>query len=230
MSTTNRASGETGFVPAMTPADAARRGLAPGLAGLLMTPEEFDAIDHEDCEPGYRYELIQGVVTVNPAPGDAHASPNEVLGYLLLRYQEDHPHGESLDDTMQERYIRVPNGRRQADRSIWTGLGRLADSAEDVPTIVVEFVSASRRDWLRDYVEKRDEYLGIGVKEYWVIDRFRRTMTVFRSSNSGPAESVLAESEVYSTPLLPGFELPLARILAAADRKASIRRKKSNEQ
>jgi hypothetical protein len=30
-------------------------------------------------------------------------------------------------------------------------------------------------------------------------------------------ERVVAERDVYTTPLLPGFELPLARLSAAAD-------------
>ena len=87
----------------------------------------------------------------------------------------------------------------------------------DVPTIAVEFVSRRRRDLLRDYEEKRREYLALGVAEYWIIDRFRRTMTVYHNPPRVPAEQVVAENEVYHTDLLPGFELPLARLLAVAD-------------
>jgi Uma2 family endonuclease len=54
----------------------------------------------------------------------------------------------------------------------------------------------------------------IGIQEYWLIDRFRRIMTVFRPNQP---EIILTESETYSTPLLPGFELPLARLFAVAD-------------
>jgi Uma2 family endonuclease len=52
------------------------------------------------------------------------------------------------------------------------------------------------------------------VSEYWVIDRFRRSLTVYRNT---PSELVVREAETYQTPLLPGFELPLAQLLAAAD-------------
>jgi Uma2 family endonuclease len=64
-------------------------------------------------------------------------------------------------------------------------------------------------------LEKRDEYLAIGVAEYWVIDRFRRQMTVYRSEQP---EIQVGEKELYRSPLLPGFELSLAHILAVADR------------
>ena len=54
--------------------------------------------------------------------------------------------------------------RRRADRVIWTGLGRVPDPEKDIPSIVVEFVSKRRRDALRDYEAKRDEYLAAGVQ------------------------------------------------------------------
>jgi Putative restriction endonuclease len=111
----------------------------------------------------------------------------------------------------------VRNGRRRADRVIWTGLGRVPVLGRDIPSIVVEFVSQRKRDRTRDYEEKRREYLALGIQEYWIIDRFDRQMTVFRNDPAGPAEVVVKADETYRTPLLPGFELPLARLLKVAD-------------
>ena len=54
-----------------------------------------------------------------------------------------------------------------------------------------------------------------GVEEYWIIDRFRRTLTVYRAV---APELIVPETKDYRTRLLPGFVLPLARILAVADR------------
>jgi hypothetical protein len=58
----------------------------------------------------------------------------------------------------------------------------------------------------------------LGIGEYWVIDRFRRIMTVVRNGPKGPQVQIIREQETYSTSLLPGFELPLARVLEMADR------------
>ncbi|MFI5455115.1 MAG: Uma2 family endonuclease [Isosphaerales bacterium] len=86
---------------------------------------------------------------------------------------------------------------------------------------MVEFVSKSLRDRVRDYDQKRRQYLDLGVTEYWVIDRFRRTMTVFRRNppKTG-AEDVLVihETETFRTDLLPGFELTIGQLLAVADK------------
>jgi Uma2 family endonuclease len=183
-----------------------------------MTPEEFDALEEGQYEEGYRYELVNGVLVVNAIPLEQHAEPNEVLGYWLRRYQEEHPQGRSVDATLPERYIPLAKGRRLADRVIWVGLGRKPNPRQDIPTIAVEFVSEGKRSWRRDYLEKRGEYLEAGVKEYWIVDRFRRTLTVFTPGANGYDEKVIGEQETYLPPLLPGFELPLAKLLAAADK------------
>jgi len=183
--------------------------------GMILTTAEFDAVT--DYDDRYDYELIRGVLIVSPIPSEMEAGPVEELGFLLRKYREEHPQGSALDATLSERYIAVPDGRRRADCVIWAGLGRMPVASEDLPTIAVEFVSKSRRDRVRDYEEKRREYLALGVAEYWVIDRFRRIMTVYRNAPAEPAEQVIAADATYRTPLLPGFELPLGRLLKVAD-------------
>lgn len=184
-------------------------------AGMLMTPAEFDAIKRVDDR--FRYELIRGVLVVTRIPSPAERDPNEELGRFLRNYREDHPQGSKLDATFGEQYVYGKENRRRADRVIWAGLGRLPDLERDVPTIVVEFVSRGRQNQVRDYEVKRDEYLEIGVSEYWIIDRFRRTMTVHSRGTEGPVERVIGQDEGYRTELLPGFELPLGRLLGRAD-------------
>ena len=189
--------------------------IGPDSNGMSMTPEEFDAI--EEWEECYRYELVRGVLVVSPAPGIGERNPNDELGYWLRTYRDTHPRGSSLDDTSPEHTIVTPTSRRRADRVIWCGLGRTPDYTRDPPSIVVEFVARRSRDRRRDYIEKRQEYADAGVREYWIIDRFRRTMTIFCGTDQ---EQVIPENDDYRTDLLPGFQLPLARLLSIADRCA----------
>jgi Uma2 family endonuclease len=190
--------------------------LHAGSNGTLMSIEEFESLTEEDCDPRFRYELINGVVIVNPPPGDFEIDANDELGRLLRNYQET-PAGKVFDKTLFEREVRTRVGIRRVDRALWIGFGRPIRSKRDRATILVEFVSAGKRAMLRDYEEKRDEYLEMGAKEYWVIDRFRRTMTVYFQPRAKPAERIVTENETYSTPLLPGFELPLKRIIDLAN-------------
>ncbi|MFO0889227.1 MAG: Uma2 family endonuclease [Isosphaeraceae bacterium] len=206
----------------------ARIRIGPGSAGLPMTPEEFDALPPSRFARGYRYEVINGVLVVSPPQGPGERGPNDFLGYLLNQYREGQKEGSIIDDTLPEQTVAATD-RRRADRVIWTGLGRKPDELDDVPSIVIEFVSQKRRDALRDYEEKRNEYLAAGVKEYWIIDRFRRIMTVYRKGMTGPTFDVVNEGQGYETELLRGLSLPLGRILARADDWTTVRRRKSDK-
>lgn len=186
-----------------------RHIIGPDDNGRLMSPEEFDALDQLDEES--QLELINGVLIVNAAPGPVETDPNDELGHLLRMYGTQHP--GVIDKTVYECYICVPNGRRRADRVVWIGLGRLPNLATDTPAIAVEFVSAGTRNRQRDYEVKRAEYAAAGVREYWIFDRFQRTLTVCR----GEEVLTIAADATYTTPLLPGFQLPIAAILKCAD-------------
>ncbi|HMF19743.1 MAG TPA: Uma2 family endonuclease [Gemmataceae bacterium] len=188
--------------------------IGPGANGTVMTPQEFDRAEFEE---GWRYELINGVLIVSPIPSLKEVDPNEELGYLLRKYQAEHPRGSSLDFTAPERTIHTKNNRRRVDRAIWAGLGRLPRKNEP-PTVLAEFVSKGKRNRQRDYETKRDEYMEIKVAEYWIIDRFDRCMVVFTTQGGKIRKRVIRENQVYKTHVLPGFVVPLARLLALADR------------
>jgi len=191
----------------------ARFPLGADSAGARMTASQFDAANFEE---GWRYELINGVLIVSPIPAEEESTPNEFLGYMLLHYQQSHPLGANMNLTLQERIVVTKRNRRRPDRVIWAGLGR-HPKRKETPTIIAEFVSPGKRNRKRDYEDKRDEFMEIRVREYWVIDRFDRTLTVFTKQGSRIRKRVIKEGEVYTTPLLPGFELPLAKLLALCD-------------
>ncbi|MBW3596633.1 MAG: Uma2 family endonuclease [Planctomycetes bacterium] len=202
-----------------TIADTAVSPLGPRDAGMLMTLDEFEQAEYD---PGYRYELIHGVLVVTPAPLEEERDANEELGRWLRNYRESHSEGRSLDLTLPEHNLRTHGQNRRCDRAIWAGLGRRPRTRgpaarRDPPAIVVEFPSARPADQRRDYDEKRTEYRDLGVQEYWIIDRFRRTMTVYAWRGKRWARRTTREGEIYRTPLLPGFELSLAKLLAVSD-------------
>ena len=175
--------------------------------GMLITPREFDEGDFDDA---WNYELVNGVLVVTPLPLRGETDPNDELGYLLRNYQKNHSNGASLDLTLPEQHVRTKTSRRRADRLIWANLGRKPRDHEK-PTIVVEMVSAR----LRDFEMKREEYAAIGIREYWVFDRFARTLTVYTGRKI--KGSVYRENDINQTALLPGFELPIKELLTRAD-------------
>src|SRR5258708_3239624 len=169
--------------------------LGPESAGVPMTPAEFDAVTEYD--DSVNYELINRVLVVTPMASRSERSPNELLGNWLFVYRQNHPTGDCLIETVFEEYLRTRCNRRRVDRVVWIAHGGSRPNPQiDVPTIVVEFVSAGKAAWNSDYVEKRDEYLEAGVAEYWVIDRFRRLLTVYSHQAGQPAERIIRENEV----------------------------------
>lgn len=194
----------------------------PRDAGIPLTLDEFEVADYV---PGYRYELINAVLVVNPPPLEEERDANEELGHWLRNYQDTHANGHVLNLTLPEHNLRTKAQNRRADRCIWCGLHRLprtrgAVNKRDVPAIVVEFSSSRPADQRRDYDEKRVEYRDLGVKEYWIIDRFRRTMAVYSWHGKRWTKREYGETATYTTDLLPGFELPLVGLFAISDRYA----------
>ena len=62
----------------MTAIDYAILKLTPEMAGMRMSPEEFDAV--EEWDEDYNYELVEGVLVVVPPVSESERGPNEMLG------------------------------------------------------------------------------------------------------------------------------------------------------
>ena len=81
--------------------------------GVRMSPEQFDALP--DWDELYNYELIHGVLVVNPPPSIEERDPNEELGRWLRNYQEYHPSGSALDATVSENSVYLSDSRRRVE-------------------------------------------------------------------------------------------------------------------
>ena len=82
-----------------------------------------------------------------------------------------------------------------------------------VPDLVVEVTSKSTRK--RDETTKRRLYERVGVLEYWIVDPEIDVVRVYRRDDKGfsrPVELSREAHDVLTTPLLPGLEIPLARV------------------
>jgi Uma2 family endonuclease len=80
-----------------------------------------------------------------------------------------------------------------------------------VPAIAVEIVSESSIK--RDYDEKPSEYLAFGIQEYWIVDGFKKQMTVLSRFRGQWKEKIVKPPQKYASRLLPGFSLDLKRAL-----------------
>jgi len=84
------------------------------------------------------------------------------------------------------------------------------------PALVVEILSPGTRK--RDQQLKRQLFERSGVREYWMVDPDRKAVVIHRRDQNGAFpridELTAAAQAVLTTPLLPGFSLPLHQLFA----------------
>jgi Uma2 family endonuclease len=188
-------------------------------------PMSLDDFDRAEVQEGYRYELGRGVIVVSDLPGRRHRAQWKEIHRQVSVYQVTFPDVIDTLATGDVCKILVPplDSERHPDLLIYK---TSEDDIEEeavwrtwIPEVVVEIVSLGSE--LRDYVEKREEYLRFGIKEYWIVDAERQEVLVLRRWRNRWRERVVSASETDSTRLLPGFVLDVGRIFAAANRVRS---------
>jgi Uma2 family endonuclease len=174
--------------------------------GTPLSREEFAEAQYE--EP-WRYERVGGRLLVMTPSGHEHPIIGNKLRSYLGTYELEHP--DIVACVISEAWIAVDDETdRIGDIAVYLAASGQADRIpERIPDLIFEVVSEGSEAKRRDYEEKRAEYERIGVQEYVVIDRFERRVTIFRRPGSEFNETTLGANNSYTTPLLPGLEIPL---------------------
>jgi Uma2 family endonuclease len=188
------------------------RRIGPADHGRRMPFDEFIECEFED---GWLYELARGVIDVTEVPGVSHGRRVRRVARLFDDYDEAHPGIINYLAGGGECRLRLPGMQsdRHPDQAIyllpppkgkkpWTRW---------VPQIVVEVVSVGGEE--RDYVEKQEEYLRIGVLEYWILDPAKQALIVFRRAGDVWEVVIVPADETYRTDLLPGLDVRPADLL-----------------
>jgi Uma2 family endonuclease len=186
--------------------------VGPDHHGLAM---DFEVFTHAEFQEGWLYELARGIVVVTEVPAPEHGDVVDRITELFVVYRIAHRGVIKYRAGGGECRLRLPGMKsdrhpdqavylepRPKGKRVWTRW---------VPAIVVEVVSESGED--RDYVEKREEYLRVGVREYWILDPNRRRMLVLLRLGDTWEEHVLSEDGVHRTELLPGLEARVGELL-----------------
>jgi Uma2 family endonuclease len=176
-----------------------------------LTVEEYFAVTVE----GDRTQLIDGEVVVND-PKPPHADAQFEIVTALRRWTASPAgHGRAMlpiDVFVDPHNLYGPD-------AIWVADGARIDDArglQGVPDLAVEIRSPST--WRYDIGPKRRRYEQHGLPELWLVDLTSRSVVVCRRGTPEAGEFdvniELAESETLTSPMLPGFSLPVAEIFA----------------
>jgi len=181
--------------------------LGPNHAGMQLTAEEFAKASYE---PPFIYERVKGRLIVLSPAGSEHRYLSRPFRRVLGGYWGSHPN--VIDDVDVEGWVSTSEeDDRIPDICVYLAGASSAECVpRRVPDLIFEFVSANRSDQERDYIDKRAEYHSIGVKEYVIVDRFKRAVLVLTWEADDFTERWLRPGDTYTTPLLPGLLIALS--------------------
>ena len=153
------------------------------------TVERLDALPDD----GQRYEIIDGVLHVTPAPLDVH----QIIVGALHAYLREYLRGSGLAYAMSSPSdVRKPDpSRNRVQPDVFAV--RLRDGRRPpYPYLLSDVLLAieveSPGNPLYDYHTKRQLYLSNGVPEYWIVNTDARIVSRFRTIDE-PGE-VLSKS------------------------------------
>jgi len=168
-------------------------------------------------DDGRRHELIDGEHYVTPSPNTRHQRISGRLYLLIGNWLQEHPVGQlfyapfdvvfSNIDVVEPDLLYMSNERAA---EVLT-----EEHVRGVPELVIEIASPGTRR--RDETLKRRLYERSGVTEYWVVDPDVDVVRAYRRSGEGfgrPVQLSAEAGDVMTTALLPGLEIPLARVFA----------------
>lgn len=183
--------------------------LGPQDAGMQLSSREFRAALFQ---VPYIYERVKGRLVVMSPAGPEHRMISRPFRRELGGYWSQH--SDIVDDVDVEGWVSTSSrDDRIPDICVYlAGETSGQEVPHRVPDIIFEFVSASRSDQERDYIDKREEYHAIGVKEYVIVDRFKQAILVLTWQPNDFVEHWIHKENIYTTGLLPGLKVDLSEV------------------
>ena len=166
--------------------------------------------------PAIQYELIAGDLLVTRTPHYRHQHICSRVAAALELWSEKTGLGLTIINPgliYSEIDSVIPD-------VVWVSNNRLAQIEDDSghltasPELVIEVLSSGKQNERRDKETKLKLYSIQGVQEYWIIDRFKRQMEVYRREQNQLTltATLMDQDEIYST-LLPEFSCRVSFLL-----------------
>ena len=179
-------------------------------SGLRLTVEEFMELD--DTDDRRKMELDDGALYIMPRPRIVHnfAQLEFFAHFREHRHRIAGPPLQVYTDvivalSLDRRRLYAPDVTIILPGNPCVVGDRMVEGA---PDIVIEILSSDRN---RDLLRKRQVYAEAGIPHYWLCDLRQGTLTLLELQNGVYEEqAMLTSADTLTTPLLPGFAIPLA--------------------
>ena len=169
---------------------------------------------------GTRYELIDGELFVSKQPTLEHQYVCLAVSMALFQWSKvsgtGRPYGTpglvfSADNDVVPDVIWISSERLRAGRD---QSGHITVG----PDLAIEVLSPGSRNEQRDREFKLKLYSRQGVREYWIVDPQQQLVQVFRREDAMlQLAATLWTADTLTSPMLPGFALPVADLWEPAD-------------
>ncbi len=176
----------------------------------LITINEIEAFPDD----GKRYEIIEGELHVSAAPNLNHQRISGNLFEFIRVFLRQNPIGELIATSgaifndinyVIPDLVFISNDQREA---IATGV-----NITGVPELIIEIVSSGSENEKRDRVVKKQLYGKYGVKEYWLVEPFRRVVEVYHLEGEAlKLEATFTERDELVSSVLNGFQCKVENI------------------
>ena len=181
-------------------------------APRLLTAADLAALPTSLPTGDVKYELNDGELVVMAPPGDIHARKQGLALIKLLEPAEQ----LGLGEWRAEVGIVL---RRNPDRIVGADAAFILKASlpvrhspegylETIPELIIEI--RSKNDTLLELIAKTQEYLQAGAQCVWIIEPEAQRLSAHFPDGS---VSVFGPSDTLTSPLLPGFAVPLTNLL-----------------
>ncbi|MEK7310673.1 MAG: Uma2 family endonuclease [Chloroflexota bacterium] len=172
-------------------------------------------LEYFPVEEGKRYEIVEGELLVTTQPHWRHQQTCGRIFAVLDNWAREHDNGEAS----QAPGLLFDDENAVAPDVVWVSGDRLSvvlgedGKLHESPDLAVEVLSPGTKNERRDRESKLRLYSQRGVREYWIVEWRTKRLEVYRREQAALklVATLLAEDELTS-PLLPAFKVPMARL------------------
>jgi excisionase family DNA binding protein len=187
----------------------AKEGSAPYQDKKKLTYADYAKLPEE---PGFRHEIIDGILIRDPSPSFHHQRVSRRLQRILEDYiKKVDPKGEifnapldlalAVHTVVQPDLLYLP-GSRPAQN----------DPIDVVPELVVEVISPSTGR--KDRVLKLNHYQSSGVLHYWIIDPEESFIEAYELRDGHYVSIVRSHMGTFSHPSFPGLSFDIEMLFS----------------
>ncbi|HEY9706093.1 MAG TPA: Uma2 family endonuclease [Allocoleopsis sp.] len=167
---------------------------------------------------GIYYEIIQGDLFIT----HPHHRQHQQISLKIAKYLDIWSESTGLGVTIVAPGVIFSDADNVYPDVVWISSERLAQIEDEsghllgAPELVIEVISAGKQNEERDKKAKLKLYSSQGVQEYWIVDRFKQQLQVYRRENGILVlTATLFNQDQITSPLLPNFSCLIQRFFVS---------------